>query len=251
MAKKALVTGASEGIGYVFAKRLAAEGYEVTAVARNEVKLKSLTEALGGKHNYLVADLSTKEGQERVANALTVGRFDLLVNNAGVGTAGTFTEVALEKQLAMLRLNCEAVVRLCYAFLEKAKSGDALINVSSTLAFLPMPGLGLYSATKSFVTAFSETLWYEQKDKGVFVMDLCPGITSTAFQTNAGGKSFETPKSLTQTPEVVVENAIRGLNSRKHPTLISGSKNSMFASLSRLMSRRSTVSVMARMGATK
>lgn len=166
MSKKALITGASEGIGFVFAKRLAAEGYHVTAVARTQTKLEDLVGQLGQEHKFLVADLSTDAGQEKVAAELKNQKYDLLVNNAGVGTAGPFTDVTLERQLAMVNLNCTAVVRLAYAFLTTAKAGDALINTSSMLAFLPMPGIGLYSATKAFVTSFSESLWFEAKTKG-------------------------------------------------------------------------------------
>src|ERR1039457_3134294 len=144
----------------------------------------------------------------------------------------------------MLRLNNEALVKLAYAFLKKAQSGDALINLSSTLAFLPMPGLGLYCASKAFVTSLSESLWYEFKDKGVYVMGLCPGITSTNFQTHSGGRKEELPANLAQTPEQVVSVALKALKARSNPTVISGVKNVIFAALTRTMPRKSTVSMM-------
>jgi uncharacterized protein len=248
MEKRALVTGASEGIGFVFAKRLAAEGYEVTAVARTEAKLKALVEELGGKHAYLVADLCTETGQKIVAEKLKETGYDLLVNNAGVGTVGRFTQVPLEKQRKMIRLNVEALMTLSYAFLKGAKSGDALINVSSTLAFMPMPMIGLYSATKAFVTSFTESLWYENKSKGIYVMGLCPGITSTNFQLNAGGRAGDVPESMAQTPDQVVDTALKALAARKNPTVISGMTNQIFASFARALPRKSTVSLMGKMG---
>jgi short-subunit dehydrogenase len=158
MGKMALITGASEGIGKVFAIRLAKSGYQVTAVARRENKLKELIQTLGAGHQVLAADLSTSEGQNLVAKKLEMNKYDILVNNAGVGTVGAFTQVPLEKQMAMIRLNCEALVVLSHAFLKNAKEGDSLLNVSSTLAFLPMPMTGLYCATKAFVTSLSESL---------------------------------------------------------------------------------------------
>ncbi len=244
-----MVTGASEGIGHSFAKRLAKEGYQVTAVARTEAKLKQLLSEIGSTHAYIVADLSTEEGQDKVAMALKEQHFDLLINNAGVGTVGAFFQVPLQKQKKMLRLNCEAVMVLSHAYLETAKPGDTLVNVSSTLAFLPLPAIGLYSATKAFVTSFTESLWYEQKERGVYVMGLCPGVTSTNFQVNSGGKAEDVPQGLAQTPDEVVDTALKAIGARKQPTVISGIKNRVFAGISRAMSRRSTVNMMGKMGA--
>jgi short-subunit dehydrogenase len=136
-------------------------------------------------------------------------------------------------------------VRLSHAFLAQAQRGDALINVSSTLAFLPMATFAAYSATKAFVTAFSEALWYEQKERGVYVMGLCPGLTSSDFQVNAGGRVEDLPRNLIETPEQVVATALRSLRERKDPTVISGAKNAIFAQLmTRLMPRKTAVNIM-------
>ncbi|HTK83628.1 MAG TPA: SDR family NAD(P)-dependent oxidoreductase [Patescibacteria group bacterium] len=247
MSKKALVTGASEGIGQAIARRLKEEGYLVTSVARSADKLKTFTAELGSGHDLIVADLSTVAGQGKIADALEKGNYNLLINNAGVGTVGAFTEVPLEKQMAMLSLNAAAVVRLAYAFLKNAKSGDALVNVSSALAFMPMPGMGLYSATKSFVTAFSDTLWYEQKKRGVYVMGLHPGITATNFQVAAGGRKEDLPSHLAQTSEQVADICIKELRARRKPTVISGGKNVIFAGTSRILPRKSIVNMTGKM----
>lgn len=244
MTKRALVTGASEGIGYHIAKRLAASGFTVTAVARNAAKLEALKGEIGGES--FVADLSTDEGQRALCELVAAVRFEVLVNNAGVGTVGAFTDVPVDRQLAMMHLNCDALVRISHAFLSGAHSGDALVNVSSTLAYAPMPYLGLYSATKAFVTAFTETLWFEQKDRGVHVMGLHPGITTTAFQTNAGGKSEDLPKGLSQTPEEVAEYCVRELEKRRGPSVISGPKNAAFAAVTRLLPRKVVMNMMSR-----
>jgi len=247
MDKKALITGASEGIGNAFAGRLSQEGYSIIGVARNESKLKELVQTIGQKHSYIVADLSTEAGQLRVAQELNSNHYDLLVNNAGVGIIGAFAETSIDKQIAMMRLNCEAVVRLAHAYLKNAKPGDALINISSAVAFTPIASFGLYCATKAFVTSFSESLWFEQKSKGVFVMGFCPGITSSNFQVNAGGKVEDLPKNMAQTPEMVVANALQALASRKQPTVISGMRNWIFANISRVMSRKSLVNMLGKM----
>jgi len=242
--KTALITGASDGIGRALAVALAAEGYEITAVARSEERLKALCNKLGGGSRYLVADLSIEDGQDRIAEELTTRHYDLLVNNAGVATSGRFTDVPLAKQIAMVRLNNEAIVKLAYAFLMRAESGDALINTSSTLAFLPTPSLGLYCATKAFVTSFSETLWFEYKDKGIYVMGLCPGPTETSFVVNSGGNEANIPKGMLQTPEQVAKVAIKALKAAGKPTVISGIKNFVMAFFTRLMPRKATVKMM-------
>ncbi len=246
MTKRALVTGASDGIGRVFAQKLAKQGWSVTAVARTESRLQALVKELGEGHSYLVADLAVPAGQAKAAEAIGAQHFDLVVNNAGVGVLGKFADTALDRQLAMMRLNCEALVTLSHAYLKTAKSGDALINVSSCLAFLPMPGIGLYSATKAFVTSFSESLWWEQKARGVYVMGLCPGLTSTSFNKNAGGGEEIMGKKAgpTQTPEQVVDQALKALKARKSPTVISGLGNALFAGLTRFLPRRSTVNLL-------
>lgn len=251
MGKRALVTGASEGIGYVFAKRLAASGYAVTAVARNEGKLKQLVAEMGNGHSYIAADLTTAAGQEAILQAISAAHFDLLINNAGIAAMGTFTDIPLKKHIDVLTLNCETVVKLSHAYLKTAVAGDALINVSSALAFMPMPMIGLYSATKAFVTSFSESLWFDQKSRGVYVMGLCPGITSTKFNEHSGGGTAATPKLMTQTSEQLVDAAMKALACRCKPTVISGGVNNVFAFMSRLMSRKAIVSMMGQTGAKK
>jgi uncharacterized protein len=248
MKKTALITGASEGMGNEFARRLAVEGYSVTAVARNENKLKELINGIGNGHAYIVADLTTQEGQSKIINAISEQHFDLLVNNAGIGATGKFTEIPLDKYHAVLTLNIEAVVNLSYAYLKTAKQGDALINTSSSLAFMPMPAVGLYAATKAFVTSFSESLWYEQKSRGIYVMGLCPGITATNFDTHAGGGMNNAPKMMTQTPEQVITTALKALKARKNPTIISGFINKLFLFMFRFYSRKAIVSTMGKMG---
>jgi short-subunit dehydrogenase len=243
MAKSALVTGGSEGIGKAFVERLAKDGYQVTVVARSETKLRELTSRLGKEHKYIVADLSSREGQEKIMEVIEKAGFDLLINNAGVGTVGGFTDVPYDKQLAMFHLNCEALVKLSYTYLKNAKTGDALINVSSALAFMPTPSMALYCATKSFVTALSDSLWYEQKKRGVYVMGLCPGITETQFQVSAGGRKEDLPKGLSQTPDQVVDVAIQALASRRNPTIVSGIKNAIFAGVHRVLPRRALVTI--------
>jgi short-subunit dehydrogenase len=245
--KRALVTGASEGIGLAIARKLVIEGYSVTGVARSEDKLKAMVGLLGGApHDYIVADLATDAGQAKITQHLAAAHYDLLVNNAGIGTSGSFTDVTVERQISLMNLNCAALMKLSHAFLTGARAGDALVNVSSVLAFLPMPGLGLYSATKSFVTAFSDALWAEQKKRDVYVMALHPGLTATDFQAHAGGTAEGRPQSMAQSPEQVADACIKGLRERKKPVVISGAQNFVFASLPRILSHKTVARIMGK-----
>ena len=248
--KNVLITGASEGIGRAFAHQLAAEGFAVTAVARNESRLQELMNELKEDyHSYQVADLSIAEGVRVISEKLIGGRFQLLINNAGFCIYGAFYNAELPRLESMMRLNCDALVALSHAFLQQAKKGDALINVSSALAFMPMPSGGTYAATKAFVTSFSESLWYEQKDRGIYVMGLCPGATASHFHDRAGGdETNRPPAAITQTPEDVVETAMQALAKREKPTVVSGVKNKMVTNLTRMLPRKGIVKMMATLG---
>ncbi len=245
--KKALVTGASEGIGRAMSLKLAQNGFEVTVVARNDVRLNELIKILPGVgHQKVVADLSTQEGVKRVTDLLEKTHFHLLMNNAGFGYLGKFESQDLKKVREMMTLNMDTLVSLSHSFMKTAEKGDSLINVSSTLSFLPMPMQTVYAATKAFVTSFTESLWYDAKKRGVHVINLCPGITATQFNARAGGEDRKLPQTLTQTPEEVVELVYRAMVDRKGPTIVSGWKNQVAANLPRFVSRNWVVKMMGK-----
>ncbi|HEY9367785.1 SDR family NAD(P)-dependent oxidoreductase [Streptomyces sp.] len=237
---RTLITGATKGIGRALAHALAADGHTITAVARTEQALKSLMEELDGPHDYLTADLATPSGLRDITAALKARPYDLLVNNAGLGHSGSFASSDLDQVQAAIRLNCEAVVTLAHAFLAAARPGAALVNVSSTLAFTPKPDQAVYSATKAFVTSFSEALWYEQKAHGVYVLGLCPGPTTTR-----PGLHADTPSALVQSPEAVAATALTALRERRHPTVASGRANTLFTTVARLIPRRTGLRLLA------
>jgi short-subunit dehydrogenase len=245
--KTALVTGASSGIGYVFAERLAKDGYTVTCVARSEDKLKELVAKLGEGHRYIAADLSDKSQLDLVAQDVEKSGYSLLINNAGYGLYNIFTDIPLEDQQNLMFLNMDALVKLSYVYLTHAKSGDALMNVSSALSRLTYPGGATYAGTKGFVTHFTESLWYEYKDKGIYVMALLPGLTFTNFHNVAmGDNKIEIPKGLGYPPEVVVDEGMKALKERKVPSLISGPKFRKLVNLAtRLLPRKVMITKMA------
>jgi short-subunit dehydrogenase len=244
--KTALVTGASSGIGEVFVRELAKSGYRITCVARSKDKLESLTKELGPGHRVLVADLGDPVQLQRVAEDIEKTGYSLLVNNAGYGIYGRFTEIPMNQLELLMAVNMNALVRLSHAFLKKAVSGDALINISSALSLLTYPGGAVYAGTKAFVTNFTESLWFENKDQGVYVLAVLPGITDTNFHAVAtGGRIKKSTGSKSYPPEIIVKDALVALAARKTPSIVSGPLYRFLTFLSsRLMSRKRMVTVM-------
>ncbi|MEM1113185.1 MAG: SDR family NAD(P)-dependent oxidoreductase [Pseudomonadota bacterium] len=250
--KRAFVTGASAGIGREFATRLAAEGYAVTAVARREDRLQALVQALAGDgHRYVVADLASHAGREAVIEDMKSAHVDLLVNNAGFSALEPFYQSSLQKQRDILGVDCQAVVELAHAFLAQAKRGDALVNLGSIVSYLPTPAQPVYSASKAFVAAFSECLWEEQRERGVYVMCLCPGLTETDFVRTASGGDADgsnLPSGLTQTTDAVTDEALGALRRRHKAIVVTGWFNRLMLLMPRLLTRHRLIKVLAVMG---
>jgi short-subunit dehydrogenase len=242
--KKALITGASTGLGLEFAHQLRKQNWDVFGVARSEDKLKTLFD----DEHYLVADLTLSSDVEKVVTWINTHSFDLLINNAGFGSYSLFSDSTIDSSIQMMHLNMDALVSLSYAYLKTAKTGDSLINVSSALSLLPMPGAAVYSATKSFVTAFTECLWYEYKQKGIYVFASLPGPVATPFHQVAGGSTAAMDPRMVLTPEAVVAEALKTLNKRSNPSVVHGFSFKIFTKLGQLMSRKLRLSTMAKNG---
>jgi hypothetical protein len=244
----ALITGASSGIGLVFAKELAKEGYQVTCVARNEEKLNALVNEIGDEHRYIRADLTDQNDLLKVVQDIERTRYKLLVNNAGYGIYEKFKNIPIEKTNNLIQLNINTLVQLSHVFIKNASAGDALINVSSVLSLLPFPGGAVYSGTKAFVTNFTEALWYECKDKKIYVMALLPGVTETNFHQVAAGETKKVdPSGPSYPPEVVVKEAIVSLKARSKPSVISGPRYRFLAAITtRLLSRKRVIETMGK-----
>ena len=149
---------------------------------------------------------------------------DLLVNNAGFGDYGAFSEQDLARQLEMIQLNNLVLVELTHYFLRPmlAGAGGAIINVASIAGFQPLPYLSVYAATKAFVLSFSESLWAENKDKGVEILALCPGPTeSNFFEVARFPRAFMGKNGRLDSAEVVVQEALTAL-ANKRPNVVSG-----------------------------
>lgn len=189
---KALITGASSGIGLDMARYLASMKCELILVARDREKLEKVQESLPTKVTIIVADLAIEQKVKELYVLLKKENIDILINNAGFGVFGNFTETDLNKELDMIDTNIKAVHILTKSFvkdMEKNNSGY-ILNVASSAAFQPGPLMATYYATKSYVYQLTEALYYEQKKKGsnVHISVLCPGPVDTNFNNVAGVK---------------------------------------------------------------
>jgi hypothetical protein len=220
----ALITGASAGIGAAYARRLAAEGYDLLLVARRVDRLKELAAELascqGVRAEPLPADLTSAADLKVVEDRIERGdHLEFLLNNAGFGVNGRFYEAPLESQDAMHRLHVMATLRLTHAALRKmtARGKGAVVNVSSVAAFIARPGFVSYHATKAWMNSFTEGLYLELKQarSPVRVQALCPGYTLTEFHDVMGFDRKKVPASMWTPAEKVVDASLEGL---KHNT---------------------------------
>ena len=189
---RALVTGASSGIGRYLAEEFASAGHPVVLVAPVEDELRTLAAKLRDDHavqvDCVACDLEQADGFARLEQLFGERDVDILVNNAGKGFLGKFADVAFEQHLATLRLNVEAALRLAARLLPGmiARGRGGLLNVASTTSFEPGPTFAVYHATKAFLLSWSESLATELDGTGVSVTALCPGPTDTDFFVKAG-----------------------------------------------------------------
>jgi short-subunit dehydrogenase len=236
LAGRALVTGASVGIGRSFATALAARGHDLVLVARDGAALStlacSLEDRYGVSAEVLVADLVTDRlaaVEERLVD--TVSPVTMLVNNAGFGTYGQFAELDVDGEEREVRLNVLALVRLTHAALGvmQPRGEGSIVNVSSIAGYQPIPGSATYAATKAFVTSFTHAVHQEARPFGVRVLAVCPGFTRTEFHARAG-TVLPVPAFAWMSADRVVDVALRDLD-RGRAVSIPGPLNLVLAAL--------------------
>jgi short-subunit dehydrogenase len=223
---KALITGASSGIGAVYADKLAKRGYDLILVARDEGRLqataKRLTAETGRKVEVVRADLTKKEDLLRVENILqSDSQVSLLVNNAGMALIGSLADADPDQLEKLIALNVIALSRLTRAAvpaLVKRGSGS-IINVASVVALAPGMVGGAYSATKSFVLNLTQALQQELKDQGVYVQALLPGATRTEIWERGGMDIKHLPQEIVMSTEDMVDAALAGFDRKELVTI--------------------------------
>ena len=239
----ALVTGASAGIGEAFARRLAADGVDLVLVARRAEVLEALAEELratGVQVEVLAADLTAADDVARVAERLAdeARPLDLLVSCAGLGAAGPFAEGELDTYHQVIDLNVTALVDLTHAALGPMRARDRgwILHVSSLGGHAPGPQFAVYSATKAFVTSFSESLYEELRGTGVHVTVVCPGAVATGFGTTAGSQADDLPSFLQQSADEVAAEALAATAAGK-AVRVTGTVNRVSAALTTVLPR--------------
>lgn len=241
---RALVTGASSGIGAVFAQRLAARGYDLVVTARRVDRLEALADTLRAAHGVEVAvvaaDLEHPEGPATLLSALDADarEIDLLINNAGFGFQGDLVAMPPEKACAMIDLNIKALTLLTMhfakVFADRGRGG--IINVGSIQSFQPMPHYAVYGASKAYVLSLSNALAEELRPHGVTVLALCPGLTESEFHS-ALGRTTTAPGWMIQSAEDCVDACLEAYNANA-TTLVPRWNNKLTAQLHRVLPRR-------------
>ncbi|MCP3712131.1 SDR family oxidoreductase [Paraburkholderia sp. CNPSo 3274] len=243
----ALITGASSGLGAVYADRLARRGYDLILVARNRDRLIALADRITNdtRQSVEIVDADLRDGvalaavEEKLKQDASV---TLLVNNAGVGTHTPLLESDIDAMTRMIDLNVTALTRLTYAAVPGfiARGTGAVINISSIVAISPETLNGVYGGSKAFVLAFSQSLHHELADKGVQVQAVLPGATATDFWQSGGLPIEHLPEGIVMSASDMVDAALTGFDRRELvtiPSLHAGEKWEAYEAARRTMSR--------------
>jgi uncharacterized protein len=244
----ALITGASRGIGAIYADRLAKRGYDLILVARDEAALKALAGRLASETGRSVtplrADLNTKADLAKVETTLRSDQaITMLVNNAGIGAITPLLNSEIEKMEEMVTLNITALTRLTYAAAPAfvARGAGTIINIASIVGISPETLNGVYGASKAFVIALSHSLQHELADKGIRIQAVLPGATATEFWEIAGNPWQKLPPSIVMPAEEMVDAALVGLDQGELvsiPSLHDGDEWTRFEAARRSLSQQ-------------
>jgi len=245
-----LITGASSGIGKAFAYEYAKRGYNLIITSRREELLDSIAEELTDKYKIecivIPQDLSEAHSAEKLVSEINSRNLmvDILVNNAGFATKGLFSSVDYDKQHREINLNVLSLTELTYLLIGEMaeRNSGTVINIASVSGFNPIPYNAVYSATKAYVLSFSQSINYEYKDRGVYVLAVCPQATNTHFFD-----SFNKMKGKMREPEDVVNSTFKAI--RKKKSICTDGRLSVMQSLMpHFLSRKMCVSILGRIG---
>jgi len=231
----ALVTGASAGLGRVFAQHLAKGGHDLVLVARDRERLSSLALQLSADHGttceVMAVDLSLPAEVDRVVARIDAAPIDVLVNNAGFGTRGTLSRTSRAAQEAMLQVHVIASHRLAQAAVTGmvARDQGTIINVASIASFVSSAGNVNYCATKTYLRVYAEALAKEVEGTGVYVQALCPGFTHTEFHARGGMDKSKISSWLWLSAERVIDDSLRAMRRRGPVVVIPGLRYRLIA----------------------
>ncbi|TDO23426.1 SDR family NAD(P)-dependent oxidoreductase [Sediminibacterium goheungense] len=221
----ALITGASKGIGKAIAEELASRRVNLLLVARDTALLEELTSQLKQQYaiqaDFLSLDLAVPNAAETLKTWIENHQYqiNILVNNAGYGLSGAFTDYTIEEHKAMMQVNMTVPVELTAMLLPQLKRNQPsyILNIASSAAYQSVPGLTTYAASKSFILSFSRGLRYELRNKGVSVTAVSPGSTDTGFASRAkvGAKGLRAAEKVNMTPKAVAGIAVKAMYAKK------------------------------------
>lgn len=239
-----MVLGATGGIGRAFAEALAAKGHELLVVARNRGRLEELAKQLNATYRVaveiLTADLA-REGDLRGVEDRVRGdaSLQLMVNSAGLASWGRFSDLDLDREIDLIRVNVIAGVRLTKAALSSMlpRRRGAIVNVASLAGYIPLPFCATYGGAKVFLISFTEALHEELRGTGVRIQVVCPGFTRTEMFARSGADVAKMPSFIWERPETIARSSLAALR-RDRPVCIPDIRARMLSLLFRLMPRR-------------
>jgi hypothetical protein len=247
----ALITGASSGIGAVFAREYASRGHNLVIAARRTDRLDALAEEITAAHDVSVrviaSDLSVPGAAQKLATAVGKTPIDVLVNNSGWGHIGAFAGEDLDGMANEINVNIASLTQLTRLLIAPMleRGHGTIINIASTAAYQPVPNMSVYAATKAYVLSFTEGLWGELQGTGVTALAVSPGGTATEFFEVAGGRPMG---SALMSPIQVVATAMSALDAKSPaPSVIVGAANRVMAMAGRFVPRRTLISVAKRL----
>ncbi|MDQ2818270.1 MAG: SDR family oxidoreductase [Candidatus Eremiobacteraeota bacterium] len=254
IAKTALITGGSSGIGKELASLFAADGYGLVLTARGGDALEAAADRIRRRFGVAVltiaADLANQATPQAIYERICVERIEVgaLVNDAGFATYGAFSQTDLKTELEMIEVNVSAVVHLTKLFLPgmRRRAAGKILNVASTAAFFPGPLMAVYYASKAFVLSFSRALAEELRGSGITVTALCPGPTTSGFQRRAGMEDSKLLRGRVMDAPTVAQAGYRGLM-RGKGLVVPGARYRLLALAARLAPTRLTTRVVRRM----
>ena len=243
---RVLITGGSEGLGLRLAEQLALRRFRVTLVGRRKERLEEAMGGLAGSgHGFFVADLANPPQAESFSEMIIAQPFDVLVNNAGESRFGRFDELSLAHLRGIIQLNFATPALLMWAFVRSAPAGSMLVNVTSIVGTIGVPGNAAYAAAKAGIQSLTECVWYEGAKRGVNVLDFRPVSLKTGFHKNAG-KASMAASWISVAPEQAAKDLADSIEARRDFVYPYGRMAWVLMAMHRVLPKRLLVRMMAR-----